>query len=167
RLWSWQRPQFLAPFVDPAGPFPPLPTEGLAFGGDESARYLGRGWSGHEGSWRWTDGAHAIVRFAGPPPGATELVLQLAARPYLGGGRLAAQRAVVTLNAQQIQTLELDRPRTANYELIVPARLIQAQNTLRFDLPEAANPADLEKTGDHRQLGIAVTALRWRRRPTP
>jgi hypothetical protein len=40
--------------------------------------------------------------------------------------------------------------------------LLRAQNTLRFDLPGAASSADLEKTGDHRQLGIAVTTLRWR-----
>jgi hypothetical protein len=167
RLWSWQRPQFLAPFVDPAGPFLALPAGGLSFGDDQSASYLGRGWSGPEGSWRWTDGAHATVRFAGPSQGSPQGALELEARPYLGGGRLSAQRLVVTLNGQQIQTLELDRPQTANHELVVPAGLIQTQNTLRFDLPGAASPANLERTGDHRQLGIAATALRWRRSLAP
>jgi hypothetical protein len=162
RLWSWQRSQFLAPFVDPAGPFPALPVEGLSLAGEQSGSYLGRGWSGPEATWRWTDGRHATIRFAGPPPGSAGGALELEARPYLGGGRLPVQRLIVTLNGRQIQTLDLDRPQTANYELVVPAGLLQAQNTLRFDLPGAASPADLEKTGDHRQLGIAVTTLRWR-----
>lgn len=167
RLWSWQRPQFLAPFVDPAGPYLPLPVEGLALAGDESAQYLGRGWSGPEAGWRWTDGTHATVRFAGPPPGTSLAALELEARPYLGGGRLVSQRLIATLNGRQIAVLDLDRPPTANYGLLVPTGVITAQNTLRLDLPQAASPSDLEKTGDHRRLGVAVTALRWRRASGP
>lgn len=162
RLWSWQRPQFLAPFVEPDGPFPPLPDEGLSFGGDESGRYLGSGWSGPEGGWRWTDGRHASVRFAGPALDVGAMALELEARPYLGGGRLAAQRVLVSLNRRQIQVWDLTRREKVALRLDVPPGLLRPQNTLRFDLPDAAAPDSLEKTGDHRQLGIAVTRLRWR-----
>ncbi len=159
RLWSWRRPQFLAPFVEPAGPFLPLPAEGLRFGADDSARYLGLGWSGVEGESRWTDGAHATIRFArsGSGPG----VLELEARPYLGGGKLAGQRLAISLNGQILRSLTLDRPEIAKYQIAIPAETLRPQNRLRLQMPDAARPDVLEKTGDHRDLGIAVRALRW------
>jgi hypothetical protein len=159
RLWSWQRPQFLAPFVEPAGPFLPLPAEGLRFGAEESARYLGLGWSGVEGESRWTDGSHATIRFArsGSGPG----LLELEARPYLGGGKLGGQRLVISLNGQILRSLTLDRPELANYEVAIPAEALRPDNRLRLEMPGAARPEVLEKTGDYRDLGIAVRTLRW------
>ena len=56
RLWNWRRPQFAAPFVEPASPFPELPADGLVFGSADAYTYLGLGWSGPEGNARWTDG---------------------------------------------------------------------------------------------------------------
>ena len=50
----------------------------------------------------------------------------------------------------------------ATYEIAVPAGILRPENRLRFDLPDASSPMKAEDTGDRRQLGLFVRALRWR-----
>jgi hypothetical protein len=160
RLWSWRRPQFLAPFLEPAGPFPRLPADGLRMGVDETGSYLGLGWSGPEGDSRWTNGSHATLRFslAAPGPG----VLEIEARPYLGGGKIAGQRLVVTMNGKTLQSPTIRQPEFARYEVAVPADILLPENRLRFELPDASSPMKEEKAGDRRELGVCVRMVRWR-----
>lgn len=165
RLWSWRRPQFLAPFLEPRGPFLPLSLEGLRLGADDADRYLGLGWSGREGSSRWTDGSHATIRFAMSRPGPG--IVELDARPYLGGGKIGGQRVGVSMNGKTLQSLNIRQPGFATYDIAVPADVPQSENRLRFELPDASSPADLEKTTDHRDLGLAVRTIRWRSLATP
>jgi hypothetical protein len=165
RLWSWRRPQFLAPFLEPTGPFLPLSVEGLRLGAEDSDRYLGLGWSGREGSSRWTDGSHATIRFALSRPGPG--VVELDARPYLGGGKIGGQRLVVSMNGKPLQFMNIRQPDFTLYDIAVPADVPRSENSLRFGLPDASSPAVLEKTTDQRDLGLAVRTIRWRSLTTP
>ena len=160
RLWSWSRPQFAAPFLEPRGPFPELPADGLRFGSAEATTYLGMGWSGPEGDARWTDGPYATIRFSleDRRPGVLEIDL----RPYLGGGTIVGQRLGVTLNGKVLQSLTVREPNFATYKITVPADVLLSENRLRFELPDASSPMKEENTGDRRQLSLFVQALRWR-----
>jgi hypothetical protein len=160
RLWSWRRPQFAAPFVEPAGPFPALPVGGLLLGSPAAGTYLGLGWSGPEGNARWTDGHRATILFSleDRRSGAMEIDM----RPYLGGGRIAGQHLIVTLNDKAVQSLTVGAPDFETYAISVPADVLLPENRLRFELPDASSPMKEENAGDRRQLGLFVRALRWR-----
>jgi hypothetical protein len=165
RLWNWRRPQFLAPFFEPAGPFPGLPPGGLHFGATDSASYLGLGWSGEEGDYRWTDGTHATVRFSRPGPGPG--IVEIDARPYLGGGRISGQRLTVSMNGKALQSLLIHESHFAVYDIAVPEAVVQSENRLRLELPDATSPASMEKAADLRDLGLAVRMIRWRDSTAP
>jgi hypothetical protein len=160
RLWSWRRPQVLASFVDPIRPFLPLAPYGLPLGSADAEQYLGLGWSFPEGSFRWTDGSHASVQFSAPGTGPGFIELDL--RPYLGGGKIAGQRVVVSLNGKTLQSLNVRKPELAAYEIAVPGGVLQAENRLRLELPNASSPATSEGASDRRELGVAVHMIRWR-----
>jgi hypothetical protein len=160
RLWNWRRPQFAAPFVEPAGLFPALPAAGLLFGSAAAGSYLGLGWSGPEENGRWTDGPSATIRFSlqDRRPG----VLEIDMRPYLGGGKIAGQHLVVTLNGRAIQSLTVREPGFTTYEITVPAEILLSENRLRFEMPDASSPMKEENAGDRRQLSLFVRAFRGR-----
>jgi hypothetical protein len=158
RLWSWRRPQFLAPFVEPPGPFPPLPPEGAQLAAETSNAFVGLGWAYPADSYRWTDGTHASLRFAAPA--AQPGVLEIQMRPYLEGP-LREQTVTVSLNGRSLQTFVLRAPEMATFEVPVPSGLIAAENTLRLDLPQATRPSSLGRSRDRRVLGVAVHSVRW------
>jgi hypothetical protein len=160
RLWDWRRPQFAAPFVEPAGPFPQLPADGLLFGSADASTYLGLGWSGPEDNARWTDGSRATIRFSLEERRSG--VLEIDLRPYLGGGRIAGQHLVIALNGKSVQSLTVREPNFATYNITVPADILLSENRLRLEMPDASSPMKEENTGDRRQLSLFVRALRWR-----
>jgi hypothetical protein len=163
RLWSWRRPQFLAPFLEP-GPFLPLPEDGLRLGTAEADEYLGRGWSFGEGEFRWTEGrGDSIIRFglADPGPGRIELNL----RPYLAGSALFRQRLGVSLNGFDLGTLAIAGDAFAPHEFAVRRGIARRENVLRLHAPDATAPARAEPSGDRRTLGFAVSTIRWRGEP--
>lgn len=163
RLWNWRRPQFLAPFVEPAGPFLPLPSDGLRLGAPDADRYLGLGWAPYpEGEFRWTDGPGATVRFwlEKGQPGDVELDL----RPYLVPGMLPEQRLIVSMNARDIDRVALTASEFATYRVAVPGDVPTQENVLRLRLPDAASPSAVEGARDGRKLGVAVRSIRWHRR---
>jgi hypothetical protein len=161
RLWCWRRPQFLAPFVEPPGPFLELPQGGLRPGSPEAEEYLGLGWAiGPEGEFRWTDGREgASVRFSAVRgrPGTVELQL----RPYLVPGKLMRQQLIVSINAHPLATITLRVPDFETHRVLVPAALVSDKNVLRMSLPDAARPSSVENANDRRTLGVAVRAIRW------
>jgi hypothetical protein len=161
RLWSWQRPQFLAPFVEPQGPFLPLPGDGLHLGTPEADRYLGFGWAAGEGAFRWTEGrGRSTIRFS--LPGGRPGVLEFDLRPYLDAGRIPEQRVIVTLNDRDLGEVTLRTADFVTYGVPVAADVSRQQNVLRLSHPDAASPAASESTQDRRQLGVAVRTIRWR-----
>jgi hypothetical protein len=163
RLWSWRRPQFLAPFVEPDGPFPLLPPNGLHAGAAEADEYLGLVWSSGEGEFRWTEGrGGATVRFSVPTVGAG--VLELDVQPYLQPGKLSKQILIVSMNGRVVDALGIERGGFATYEVPVPGDAVRSHNVLRLYLPDAASPAEVEGGADTRELGIAARVIRWQQR---
>jgi hypothetical protein len=154
RLWSWSRPQFLAPFVEPESPFLPLPLDGVSLGSVGAYRYIGLGWSSAEDDERWTDGDHATFRFerGDRPP----RVINLELRPYLAGGQLPGQRLQVTLNGQEVDSRIIRTPGFATYAIAIPDAALRPRNVLQLWLPDAVSPAAAQGSGDRRRLGVAV-----------
>ncbi len=160
RLWSWQRPQFLAPFVEPRGAFLPLPADGLRLGTPEGDRYRGSGWAEGEGAFRWTDGRGAsALRFSLPEgrPGILEIELH----PYLGAGRIPSQRLAISVNDRDVGGFVVSAPDFAIYRVRVPAEVATQTSVLWLRHPDAASPAAIEGAADGRLLGVAVRTVRW------
>jgi hypothetical protein len=105
------------------------------------------------------------VRFS--KPGAEPGVIEIDARPYLGGGKVSGQRLMVSMNGKALQSLLIREPQFAIYDIAVPADVVQSENRLRLGLPDAASPAALEKAADRRDLGLAVRLIRWRDTTAP
>ena len=161
RLWSWRRPQFLAPFIEPEGPFPLLPADGLRLGTPDADTYLGPGWAYGEGEFRWTEGrGGSAIRFSLPT--ASSGLLELDLRAYLVETRVSEQRLVVSMNDRELATFAIRTPDFAVYRVIVPSSVARRQNVLRLRNPEAVSPAAMEGADDRRQLGVAVRKISWR-----
>jgi hypothetical protein len=163
RIWRWREAQFLVPFIDNSGPIRPLPPGGLQLGSPEADGYLvAAGWSLPEVDSRWTDGHAADVRFAidGDAPG--NLAIEL--RPYLAR-KLVRQRVELSLNGHPLEAFDLDRPGFSRHLVAVPSAFRARENTLRFDLPDAAAPRSVEQSSDGRRLGVSVRSIRWEADP--
>jgi len=165
RLWSWRCPQFLAPFVEPEGPFLPLPIGGLRVGSAQADKYLGRGWPFGEGEFRWTDGRRgSTVRFALATGGAPGIV-EIEASPYLSAPKVPEQRLMVSLNGHDIGSVVFRERGFARHAFAVPAGVAKEENLLALRAPDAASPFAVERAGDRRQIGVAVRVIRWHREP--
>jgi hypothetical protein len=160
RLWSWRRPQFAAPFVEPDGPVLALPTEGLRVGSPEAESYLGLGWAWGNGDSCWTVSRCATVRFSRPKEPAAVLSIEL--RPYLAQPKLSRQRLIVSMNGREIGEVTLSNQDFVTYTFPVPADLAETENSLRLCAPDAESPATAEGAADRRLLGVDVRFLRWR-----
>jgi hypothetical protein len=158
KIWDWSRPQFLAPFIEPPGSFLPIPPAGLGFGSAADA-YLGFGWSGSEGDFRWTDGDSATFRFAqvqGTPVKDARLEITLV--PYLQKD-IPRQRIRPKLNGHLLAPLEITAQQEATYALPLPAEYLKRDNVLKLGLPDAASPARNDPAGDTRVLAIAIRRI--------
>jgi hypothetical protein len=166
RLWSWRRPQFAAPFVEPDGPFRALPSHGLSLGTAEADTYLGWGWASPDGEFRWTDGrGTSTVRFslADREPG----ILSLDLGAYLAAGKLREQKLVVSMNNRDLGTLFIRTRDFTRYEIAVPANVSRDENRLYLRHPDAESPAAMEGTPDRRELAVAVRTIDWQRAEPP
>jgi hypothetical protein len=159
RLWSWRRPQFAAPYVEPDGPVLALPAEGLRVGAPEAESYLGLGWAWGNGDSCWTVSRCATVRFLLPKEQAGALNVEL--RPYLAHPKLPKQLLIVSMNNREIGNVTLRNQDFATYTFAVPADLAETENSLRLCAPDAESPARAEGTADRRLLGVDVRLLRW------
>jgi hypothetical protein len=165
RLWSWRSPQFLAPFLEPGGPYLPLPPDGLFVGTGQADRYLGRGWPWGEGEFRWTegrDGSTVRLALSDAAPGVLELTL----RPYLADHKVTQQRLIVSMNGHDLGTVVLRSAEFATLSFVVPAGVAKPESTLRLWTPDAASPSAVEGSPDRRELGVAVRVIRWRDGPS-
>jgi hypothetical protein len=159
RLWSLRNPQFLAPFLEPAGPFPVMPPAELRLVSFDADKYLGLGWGNPDEDYRWTDGHRATIRFGGSEdmPG----LLRLEVKPYLADGRVREQRLEVWINGHQLQVIQLDSPEFTWHEIQVPRETLRRESVLNLLVPDAISPSKIGLSKDRRTLGVAVRALRW------
>jgi hypothetical protein len=163
RIWDWRQPQFLAPFLDPPGPFLRMPATGIPIATIEGDAYVGSGWDYGDGAARWTDGRSATFRFLLDRLASGTLELDL--KPYLAGGRLAAQRMTIAINGHALATWTLGSQDFTRYSTAVPAELVSTENLVRLDLPDAMSPHSVEpRSGDRRRFGVAVREIKWSER---
>jgi hypothetical protein len=142
-------------------PFPRLALASvLAPGRPEAAPFLGAGWSGAEGAFRWTDGWRSELFL--DTPAHTGTLLDLAVRPFLAPPGVSRQRVEVHADEHRLGTLDLASPEVATHTLLVPAGVLSGPSVLRFVLPDAVRPAGKGPGAETRRLGIAVHSLRLR-----
>jgi hypothetical protein len=135
----------------------PVPN-GIDFKSTDHEKFIGEGWSGQEGFFRWTDSTKADILFALATARYDKLEMKL--RPFLLRGQLDMQRLVIKLNGRPIATLELRDPNPKVYSVELPSEILSRKNVLQFELPDARSPKELKVSPDSRQLGIAMEWLR-------
>jgi hypothetical protein len=141
----------------------------INFGSDLSSRYCLAGWSSAEKgvpesggvAFRWTDGRRAAValRFGVDKRLPEKLRLLFRGTPLLAGS-ISAQRVNISVNGEQMASLELTR--SSSYEFEFPAtKLKENIAVIAFELPDAASPHyDLQLNADTRRLGVRMETLR-------
>ena len=139
----------------PATNFPPY-TSGTRIDFSRAATdpYLFYGWSTREAVSRWTDRGRAVMAFGLERGEGRTLRIKLT--PFLVPGKLEAQNVTLKLNGQVIGTLIFQRAEAKEYSVSLPGAVLQKENILTFDLPDAASPKNLGVGEDMRLLGISV-----------
>lgn len=154
RIWDWRRPQFLAGLQRSAPPSYPWIEGRIDFSQPASDAYLWYGWSGREERFRWTDGNEAAIIFALEE--TENVTLRMMLSPFLVPEQLTEQRVSLQLNGHALAafTLRESVPRELSFAL--PREMLQRENVLTFDLPDAASPASFGTSNDMRSLGVAA-----------
>lgn len=155
RLWDWRYPQFLAGFILPPLPnvFPPADVR-VEFWRQASEPYLWYGWSVNEEIYRWADGREAAVIFSVDTADDAELLMQFA--PLIIPGKIEKQRVSIRLNGQLLDSLLLQDPKPLEYSHKLPKELLQHNNILTFQMPDAKTPRSMGVNQDRRTLALAV-----------
>ena len=164
RVWSWRQPQPLAGLLPvPLPAVIPLCAVGVRVdaGAKEAEPYLVSGWSGSEGTFRWTDSRAAELAFR--MDSVEPLVLEMEVEGFLPRRRVRAQRVEIELNGRVVDTARVDRPGVMKLVVALPATGLSHENRLTFRLPDAAFAAPFGLGKDPRQLGVAVHWFRFRR----
>jgi hypothetical protein len=120
--------------------------------------YLGLGWSLPESDGIWTDGENATLSIPVPQP-KSDLVLEAQVEPFLGGGKIKAQRVGVVVNNKLIANQKIA---TAQKFLIdIPKEIVtDGLLQIQFDLPDAQSPRELGIRKDKRYLALSFTRMR-------
>ena len=155
RLWDWRYPQFLAGFLRPPAPnaFPPADVR-IDFPRKSAEPYLWYGWTENGGERRWSEGDEATVVFGLDNIADAQLLIRLA--PFIVGGKPNEQRISIKLNGQLLETLTLKDPAPLEYSRTLPKQLLQRNNVLTFELPDARSPKELNLNDDERKLALGV-----------
>ncbi len=122
------------------------------------AAFMKAGWSDPEANETWSvDGASTLAVPA--PEQRASYFMMLKLRPHIAAGRLPSQRLRVTVNGAEIAQFTLTKPATRACR--IPWSVISGRTVLdiRFDLPDAASPADIGTGTDQRALGIAFAGI--------
>lgn len=144
------------------------PQNSMPFGHDllvgqelQDALFLKEGWSHGEGQGRWTEGARARLSLGLPDAAREGFVLEVAGRPYRGGGGPLS----VTVSAAGREVGRFvwpggpDALDAALCCLPGPERFPQQANIVLV-VEGASSPAACGESDDARQLGFFLTRLR-------
>src|SRR5258706_1663094 len=155
RLWDWRYPQFLAGFLRPPPPKVFLPADVRSdFSRKSADLYLWYGWSENGGEYRWSEGDQATVVFGLDNIADAQLLIKFT--PFIVGGKANEQRISIKLNGQLLETLTLKDPSPREYSRTLPKELLQQNNVLTFELPDAVSPKELNLNDDERKLALGV-----------
>jgi hypothetical protein len=129
----------------------------LLFASSSAADYLWYGWSVREAGSRWSNADRAAVIFSiDDLTRASSLKLRIFGAPFIAPGKLDSQRILITLNGQKLAEWTSSSSEPAERIIEIPARLLQQNNTVIFQLPDAASPRRLGVSNDDRLLGLSV-----------
>jgi len=158
RVWSSRHSQPLAGLVRPPLPtvIAPLPVGArIDLASPEAQPYLLAGWSGNEGTFRWTDGRSAELVFGLIT--IEPLVLEIEGEGFLPIRRgVTEQRVQIDLNGKRLETVRVDRPGLVQLAVALPPSLLAPTNRLLLHLPDAAFAEIFGFGQDPRQLALAV-----------
>jgi hypothetical protein len=166
-VWDWRYPQMLAGLIDEPLPrdAPRVPANGaIPIGEAAGDVWLPRGWSGPEGTHRWTEGRRAVVLVGALPTDAN--ALYLVAQPLLAEGAIVAQRYRLAWNGVEFAAGAAEGPIDVVFALPIGASDSghappPPPHRLDIFLPDAASPSAIGLSEDPRQLGLAVMQLRF------
>jgi hypothetical protein len=131
--------------------------ERLSFGSSSADDYLWYGWSGRETLSHWTNADRAAVIFTiDDRLRNASLKLRIFGAPFIAPGKLNSQRILITLNDQKIAEWTSSNPEPAERVIEIPANRLQKNNTLIFQLPDAASPRSMQVSADDRLLGFNI-----------
>src|SRR2546423_1619269 len=155
RLWDWRYPQFLAGFLLPPPPkiFPPAEVR-IDFSRKSATPYLWYGWSEASGAYRWTEASKATVVFSLEQIADAQLRMKF--MPWIVSEKLNEQRVNMSLNGRLLETLILKNPGPQEYSRDLPKAILQLNNVLLFELPNATSPKTLGVGDDARPLALGV-----------
>jgi hypothetical protein len=118
-------------------------------------QYLWYGWSGPEPRFRWTEAREAALIFAIPEV-LDDVTLRVRLTPFAPRGVHEEQRLGILLNDTRVESFSLTEEQPYELTLTLPKNLLRRDNTLTFELPDAASPESLRLSIDQRPLGVAV-----------
>ena len=132
-----------------------------------SARFLGYGWSPAEPNARWTERGKAIIYFKldqlaifiSRMPPSPAAILRLRMAPFLAAGKLDHQRVIIKMYGYELLTLTLATNEAIEYSVPIGAGLLDSENVLTLELPDAESPKQLGVGEDTRRLGVSVEWL--------
>jgi hypothetical protein len=123
------------------------------FGTDPTRRFLGKGWSGNEGSFVWAVGTQSEMDIYTEPK-EVEKVLIFRARSYAFDQSLS-----IDFNGVRLNTIDITRD-WHEYEVRIPSyHLRSGKNSLRFNFKRAQAPFEFGEK-DTRRLAMAFDWLR-------
>jgi hypothetical protein len=155
RVWDWRQPQFLAGWIQT--PLPrdfPLAEALVDLTVPQADKYLVRGWSPSEPSYRWITGQQATIIFALKE--ITDTALYMSLQPFLVPGRPYEQRVHLELNSQPLMTLVLREPGAKVYSIALPSNMLRENNVLTLRLPDAVSPRSLQVNDDPRRVAASA-----------
>ena len=124
---------------------------------DNARKYMLEGWSREEKGYTWTDGNEASMLFDVQNAGDKNLLLQIRAFAYLGGG-LPCQ--TVDVYANEIKTASWKITDEAWHEAEIPYTAAgDGLLKIKFVISDPTSPKDIGQSTDERKLGIAVKEL--------
>lgn len=128
--------------------------DSIRFEGEQAnqAEYIVSGLSGWEGSFVWTDGNR--LAFSVMKPDRETFYMNVSVARVFNG----SQRVRVYANDQKV----MDERLTAPAKLQVPLTVNDSGAVnVRFELPDAAVPAELGDSSDMRMLALAISSIRF------
>jgi hypothetical protein len=146
------------------GPAPLVePGRGLSFTnqGGEDLKALRRGWSLPELWGTWSEQSDASLRVRLPPEAALTGVLDAVVTAFLGNSG-NPQVVEVSVDGRPVTTWTLTQGEATSHPIPVPKEATRNGDPISIDfhIPTARSPASENVSGDLRQLGFGLVAIR-------
>ncbi len=126
----------------------------VRFGSHDADRYLWSGWYGPERTFRWSRGTRAVALFSVRDAATRARALVVKGSCYF------TQHVRAELNGTTVASFECSDRRFQDWRWKIPAGTLKEKNTLVLELPDAASPAELDRSRDTRKLAVGIASMR-------